>query len=99
MRAVRSDVSGLLQAGENAIRIVVANTALNVMAKGPLPDYKALTAKYGERFQAQDMQAVPRSLRGCSARAAGRPVNRSSGARLLAATAARRSNPGAWDTP
>jgi hypothetical protein len=26
--------------------------------EGPLPDYKALTAKYGERFQAQDMQAV-----------------------------------------
>jgi hypothetical protein len=31
---------------------------MNVLAKGPLPDYKELTAKYGERFQAQDMQAV-----------------------------------------
>jgi hypothetical protein len=51
-------VRGLLHSGENAIRIVVANSALNVLAKGPLPDYKALTAKYGERFQAQDMQAV-----------------------------------------
>jgi hypothetical protein len=28
------------------------------MAGEPLPDYKDLTAKYGERFQAQDMQAV-----------------------------------------
>jgi hypothetical protein len=51
------DVSGL-KAGENTIRIVVANTALNVLAKGPLPDYKELIAKYGDRFQAQDMQSV-----------------------------------------
>ncbi len=52
------EVTGLLHAGENSIRIVVANSALNVLAKGPLPDYKALIAKYGERFQAQDMNAV-----------------------------------------
>jgi len=52
------NVSAFLHPGENAIRVVVGNSALNVMAKGPLPDYKALTAKYGERFQAQDMQAV-----------------------------------------
>jgi hypothetical protein len=52
------DVSGLLKPGENAIKIVVANTALNEMASKPLPDYKELTAKFGERFQAQDMQDV-----------------------------------------
>jgi hypothetical protein len=52
------EVTKFLRPGENAIRVVVGNSALNVMAKGPLPDYKALTAKYGERFQAQDMQAV-----------------------------------------
>jgi len=52
------NVGPYLKAGENALRIVVGNSALNVMAKGPLPDYKALTVKYGERFQAQDMQAV-----------------------------------------
>ena len=52
------EVTGLLQAGENTIRVVVANLALNVLAKGPLPDYKELTAKYGEKFQAQDMQSV-----------------------------------------
>ncbi|HWC96110.1 MAG TPA: glycosyl hydrolase [Candidatus Sulfopaludibacter sp.] len=51
-------VSGLLKPGANSIRIVVANLALNEMARGPLPDYKDLTAKYGERFQAQDMQLV-----------------------------------------
>ena len=48
-------VSGLLHAGENQVRIVVANLAINELAKGPLPDYKALNAKYGERFQPQDM--------------------------------------------
>ena len=52
------DVSGLLHAGENTIRVVVANLAINEMAKGPMPDYKALNAKYGERFQAQDMASV-----------------------------------------
>ena len=49
------EVGTLLQAGENHIRIVVANLAINELAKGPLPDYKALNAKYGERFQPQDM--------------------------------------------
>jgi hypothetical protein len=51
----RVEVTGLLQAGENHVRIVVANLAINQLAKGPLPDYKALNAKYGERFQPQDM--------------------------------------------
>ena len=55
------EVTGLLIPGENSIRVVVANLALNVLAKGPLPDYKELTAKYGEKFTAQDMQSV-RSL-------------------------------------
>jgi hypothetical protein len=52
------EVTRFLKSGENSIRVVVANSALNNMAMGPLPDYKALTAKYGERFQAQDMQSV-----------------------------------------
>ncbi|HXB69514.1 MAG TPA: glycosyl hydrolase [Candidatus Acidoferrales bacterium] len=52
------DVTGLLKAGENDVRVVVANLAVNVLAKGPLPDYKELTAKYGEKFQAQDMNLV-----------------------------------------
>jgi hypothetical protein len=55
------EITGLLKPGDNAIRVVVANLALNVLAKGPLPDYKELNAKYGEKFQAQDMQSV-RSL-------------------------------------
>jgi hypothetical protein len=52
------NVTGLLHAGDNQVTIVVANLALNEMAGKPLPDYRELTAKYGERFQAQDMAAV-----------------------------------------
>lgn len=48
-------VSGLLHAASNRIRIVVANLAINQMSQGPVPDYKALNARYGERFQAQDL--------------------------------------------
>jgi len=61
------EVSGLLHAGQNTIRVVVANLAINEMAKGPLPDYKVLTAKYGERFQDQDvanLQPLPSGLLG-----------------------------------
>jgi len=55
------EVTGLLKPGENAIRVVAANLALNVLAKDPLPDYKELIAKYGDKFQPQDMVSV-RSL-------------------------------------
>ena len=51
----RLDIGALLHPGQITIRIVVANLAINELAKGPLPDYKALNAKYGERFQPQDM--------------------------------------------
>ena len=51
-------VGNLLHAGENQVRIVVANLAINELAKGPLPDYQALNAKYGERFQPQDMRGL-----------------------------------------
>lgn len=52
------NIASFLHAGENQIRVVVANLALNELAKGPLPDYRELNAKFGERFQAQDMQNV-----------------------------------------
>jgi hypothetical protein len=66
----RVDVTGLLKRGENAIRIDVANLAVNYMAdfkKHPLPDYSALIARFGDRFQPQDMkgiQPVPAGLMG-----------------------------------
>ena len=53
--------------GENQLRIEVANLALNEMAAHPLPDYKALNARYGERFQPQEMneiRAIPAGLMG-----------------------------------
>jgi hypothetical protein len=52
------DVSALLRPGANKIRIVVANLALNYMAGRRLPDYRLLNLRYGERFQAQDMDKV-----------------------------------------
>jgi len=61
------NVTGLLKPGENKFRIVVANTALNYMAGHSLPDYRLLNLRYGERFQAQDMdkiQALPSGILG-----------------------------------
>ncbi|HLH20107.1 MAG TPA: glycosyl hydrolase [Bryobacteraceae bacterium] len=52
------EVGPLLRAGKNTVRVVVGNSALNEMAGKPLPDYKALNAKYGERFQPQEMNLV-----------------------------------------
>jgi hypothetical protein len=52
------DVTGLLRRGENKIRIVVANTAINYMAGHALPDYRLLNLRYGERFQPQEMDKV-----------------------------------------
>jgi len=61
------NVTGLLHPGENKIRIVVANLAINAMARGPLPDYKLLNSRYGDRFQPQDLvnlQPLPSGLLG-----------------------------------
>ena len=61
------DVTDFLRRGENRIRVVVANLALNYMAGRRLPDYRLLNLRYGERFQAQDMdkvQPVPAGLLG-----------------------------------
>ena len=61
------EVGGLLHAGANSLRIVVANLAINAQTRLPLPDYKPLIAKYGDRFQDQDManlQPVPAGLLG-----------------------------------
>lgn len=51
----RVELTGLLKEGRNELRVIVANTALNRMASQGEPDYKAVAAKYGERFQMQDM--------------------------------------------
>ena len=61
------DVAGYLRPGENNIRIIVWNLAINHMAGRALPDYRLLNLRYGERFQPQDMdkvQPVPAGLLG-----------------------------------
>ena len=61
------EVRKFLRPGQNKIRILVANTAMNHMAGRSLPDYRLLNLRYGERFQPQDMdkvQALPSGMLG-----------------------------------
>ena len=63
------DVTGKLKAGENKIRVEVANLALNYMAGIQFPnyDYAGVTRQYGNRFQPQGMnliQPMPSGLLG-----------------------------------
>jgi hypothetical protein len=50
------DVTALVTAGENKVEISVYNTGINELAGQPPRDYTALKAKYGDRFQMQDME-------------------------------------------
>ena len=52
------DITELVRAGRQRLRIVVGNTAMNHMAGHPQPDFRLLHLRYGERFQPQDMDAV-----------------------------------------
>ena len=52
------DITPFVKSGNNDLKIVVANTAVNYMAGHALPDYKLLNLRYGERFQPQDMDKV-----------------------------------------
>lgn len=61
------DVTAHVKPGPNAIRVEVANLAINHMAGRALPDYKLLNLRYGTRFEPQDMdkvQPVPAGLFG-----------------------------------
>ncbi|HEU4932359.1 MAG TPA: glycosyl hydrolase [Pyrinomonadaceae bacterium] len=61
------EVRKFLRPGQNQIRILVANTAMNHIAGRSLPDYRLLNLRYGERFQPQDMdkvQALPSGMLG-----------------------------------
>jgi hypothetical protein len=51
----RLDVTALVHAGANELRIVVANTAINELARRAAPDYRLLNLRYGEKFTPQDM--------------------------------------------
>lgn len=52
------DITQFVRPGENAIRVVVANLAINRMAGEPQPDYGPLHSRYGRRFDPQDMENV-----------------------------------------
>ena len=52
------EVRKFLRPGQNKIRILVGNTAMNYMAGHSLPDYRLLNLRYGERFQPQDMDKI-----------------------------------------
>ena len=54
----RLDVTQLVKPGPNHIEIRVYNTAINAWAALSPHDYKALIAKYGDRFQMQDLNEV-----------------------------------------
>lgn len=61
------EVTRFLRAGQNTLRIVVGNLAINALAGQPPADYRALNQRYGERFQPQDMdnlQPLPSGLLG-----------------------------------
>jgi hypothetical protein len=54
----RLAVSGFVKPGQNHLVIKVYNTAINAWAALPPHDYKPLIAKYGDRFQMQDLDQV-----------------------------------------
>jgi hypothetical protein len=54
----RLAVSGFLKPGQNRLVIKVYNTAINAWAALPPHDYQPLIAKYGDRFQMQDLDQV-----------------------------------------
>jgi hypothetical protein len=58
------DITGLLKPGANQIDIQVANTSVNAISAKTYPtyDYKAVTEKYGNRFQPQGMPLLSQPL-------------------------------------
>ncbi len=52
------DITPLLKAGKNRLEIRVANLGLNALAGHALPDYRLLSARYGQRFVPQDTELI-----------------------------------------
>jgi hypothetical protein len=52
------DVTNYLKPGRNLLEFRIYNTALNAWSALPPHDYKPLIAKYGDRFQMQDLDQV-----------------------------------------
>jgi hypothetical protein len=51
----RLDITAFVHTGENILEVRVDNTAINELAGQPPRNYTALNAKYGKRFDPQDM--------------------------------------------
>lgn len=63
----RVDLKPLLKPGSNALKIEVANTAINELAGRAPVDYRLLNSRYGVRFTPQDMdnlQPLPSGILG-----------------------------------
>ena len=59
------DLKPFLKPGQNDLRIVVGNTAINQLAGQSLPDYRLLNDRYGQRFVPQGMdhlQSLPSGI-------------------------------------
>ncbi len=55
----RVDITEYLRAGSNEIRLDVYNTAINALAEGGrVPDVRAVSEQYGQRFRLQDMDVL-----------------------------------------
>jgi hypothetical protein len=52
------DVGKLLKPGLNRIEVQVANLSINLLAGQERPDYRLLTARYGQRFVSQDTHLI-----------------------------------------
>ena len=52
------DITSHLRAGSNKIEIKVANLSLNALAGQERPDYRLLSARYGQRFVPQDTHLI-----------------------------------------
>lgn len=63
----RVDLTQHIKPGQNVIRVIVGNTAINEMAGKALPDYRLLGDRYGVRFIPQGMdnlQPLPSGITG-----------------------------------
>jgi hypothetical protein len=61
------EITSLLKPGNNVLEVRVANTAINLLSGEAQPDYQLLWARYGRRFDPQDMdnlQPLPSGLIG-----------------------------------
>lgn len=52
------NLTGGVHPGTNTLEVRVSNTAINELAAQPPADYRALNAKFGERFSAQGMKGL-----------------------------------------